>query len=78
MANAPCAAPQSTAHCGPFACQEAVDQSGGEGITPAHAIENLQILPVACFIEFGRPRKQIAPQSFTLAVFALRSVVAMI
>jgi len=34
MASAPCAAPQSTAHCG-FCFQQTVNQSGGKGIASA-------------------------------------------
>ncbi len=55
--------------------QEAVDQAGRERITAADAVENLDV-HAALRLEELVADEQTAPQSFLVAVLALRSVVA--
>ena len=55
IARAPWAAPQSTAHCGALAGQEAVDEAGGEGVAAADAVPDLEAVVARATGRAGRP-----------------------
>ena len=75
IASAPCAAPYSTAVCRSLAVQEPVDQAGGEAVAAADAVEDLQVAAGASPGETRAVDQAIAPQSLTVAVCTVRSVV---
>ena len=61
MASAPCAAPYCTASCGRLACEEAVNQAGGETVAAADAVVDFQILAQRRFVEFAAGPADRAP-----------------
>ncbi len=76
MASAPWAAPYSTASCGVLPARKPYDQARGEAVAAADAVVDLQVLAQRRLVELAASRTEIAPQSFSVAVLALRSVVA--
>ena len=76
MASAPCATPQSTAHCGPLPAEKPVDEPGGERVAAADAVEDLESSRVGALVELAVVRSSMAPQPLTRGRVAVRSVVA--
>ncbi len=76
MASAPWATPQATACSRTFTCEKSIQKPRGEAVAAAYAVVDLDFA-LGDVDDFWSSYKAIAPQLLTVAVVAVRRVLAM-